>query len=249
MPYNETAARDGKCATLVTFAGRTLRRIPGDRVAIGTDRSDMLTVTAPADATDASLKRAIGRHYPAIARWVTEESAIDACSPAAKELVPGEGFLLDGRCARYRHSGEQPAGTAQFERDGFGWWLRANIGDDPETVLRAITACYGPLARERVRKAAEQFAPRFGLRQAIDARAHDRERDWVSTRLAKGVLRVEAHWALAQFSRPSVDYLVARALAGRTDARCSLEAVVPCPWEPRRRFHREAPDIWTGAPA
>lgn len=233
-------------ANLVTFASRTLRRVPGERPSIGTDRSDMLTVTAPPDLPEAAVARLVGHHYSAIATWCQRGSACDAWAPIARQLVNGEGFLHNGRSARFRRRADQAPGTAEFTRDGHGWWLHANPDDEPQTVLRAIVACYGTLTRERARRAAEQFAPRFGFRQTLDVRVHDRERDWVSTRLAKGVLKVEAHWALAQFTHSTVDYLVARALAARSDARFRLEAVVPCPEQPRRAFQREAPGVWTG---
>lgn len=233
-------------APMVVFASRALRRIPGARAAIGTDRSDMLTVTAPPDATEASLKRLVGHHYPAIARWIQQGSAADAWAPIARQFVGGEGFLLDGRSARLRLDDAQQPGVAQFERDGFGCWLHVNRGDDPEAVLRAIVDCYAALSRERVRNATKRLAPRFGLRFALDVRGHERDRDWISTRLAKDVLRVQAHWALAQFTAPTLEYLVARTLASRTEARVSLAAVVPCPEQPRRRLHHEAPEVWTG---
>jgi predicted metal-dependent hydrolase len=232
---------------LVTFAGRTLRRIDGARLAIGTDRSDMLTVTAPAGTPDADVQRMAREHYGAISGWVQRGEAVDAWRPLAKEFVSGEGFLLKGRSARLRWVAGHGAG-ASFIRDGFGWWLAVDAsmcGDDVAT-RQAVIDCYGRHSVKAVLASAELFAKRAGVRRPLAGRATDRDRVWVATRAGKSGLTFEAHWALAQFPLTTVDYLVARALTARPDVSTSLESLVPCPWQPRRRFHEEAANVWEG---
>lgn len=233
---------------LVTFASRTLRRIDGAKPAIGTDRSDMLIITAPADASDADVQRAVDRHYGAISRWVKNDEAVDAWRPLVKEFIPAEGFLLKGRSARLRWDPDHGPG-ASFVRDGYGWWLAidASLRGDDTATRQAIIDCYGRHSADAVLTSAEGFASQVAVRWPIAIRTTDRDRGWVATRAGKNVLTFEVHWALAQFSLTTIDYLVARALAARPDVRASLETLVPCPWQPRRRFHEEAPNVWEGA--
>lgn len=230
---------------LVTFAARTLRRIDGPKAAIGTDRSDMLTVTVPADTSDADVQRAIDRHYPAISRWVRRDEAVHAWQPLVKEFTAGEGFLLHGRSCRFRW-GANPG--ASFVRDGFGWWLEVDgsLRGDTAATRQAVIDCYGEQSVEAALKSASRFAPRAGIGVPLAAKATNRDRAWVATRVGRGVFTFEVHWALAQFSGTTVDYLVARTLTARPDVRPSLETLVPCPWQPRRRFHAEAPNVWCG---
>jgi hypothetical protein len=232
-------------AHLVTFAARTLRRIDGARPAIGTDRSDALTVTVPVDTSDADVQRAIRDHYETICRWVSRDEAVDAWQPPAKEFVAGEGFLLKGRSCRFRW-GAGPG--ALFVRDGFGWWLEvdASLRGDSAAVRRAIIDCYGRHSGNAVLVSAERFASRAGVSLPLAAKATERDRAWVAIRAGKNALTFDAHWALAQFSTTTVDYLVARALTARPDVHASLETLMPCPWQPRRRFHKEACDVWDG---
>lgn len=230
---------------LVTFAARTLRRIDGTRAAIGTDRSDALTVTVPADTSDADVQRTVRDHYGTICRWVDRGEAADAWQPPAKEFVAGEGFLLRGRSCRFRW-GASPG--AAFVRDGFGWWLEVDeaLREDSATVRRAVIDCYSAQSIEAVLRSAGDYVSTASIRLPLAAKATDRDRAWVATRASKSALTFEAHWALAQFSLTTVKYLVARALTARPDVRVSLETLAPCPWQPRRRFHDEAPHLWDG---
>jgi predicted metal-dependent hydrolase len=234
-------------ARLVTFASRTLRRIDGARPSIGTDRSDALTVTAPADMSDTDVQRMVRDHYGAVSQWVDRGEAADARRPQTKEFVPAEGFLLKGRSARLRWDADHGPG-ASFVRDGFGWWLAidATLRNDDTATRQAVIDCYGRHSTDAVLVSAERFASRAGVGLPLAARVTDRDRAWVATRAGKNVLTLEVHWALAQFSLTTVDYLVARALTARPDARASLESLVPCPWQPRRRFHEEAVNVWEG---
>lgn len=233
-------------ARLVTFASRILRRLDGVRAAIGTDRSDALTVTAPADTSDADVQRVIHNHYNAISRWVSRDEVVDAWQPLAKEFVAGEGFLLKGRSCRFRW-GVGPG--ASFVRDGFGWWLEVDelLRGDFAAVLQAVIDCYSEQSVKVVLRSAESFAPRAGISLPIVATTTSRDQAWTATRAGGSHLTLVAHWALAQFSLTTVDYLVARALTARPDVRASLETLMPCPWQPRRRFHEEARNIWEGA--
>jgi predicted metal-dependent hydrolase len=213
---------------LVTFAARTLRRIDGTRAAIGTDRSDMLTVTVPISTSDADIRRVIDKHYRAISQWVTRDEAVDAWQPLAKEFVAGEGFLLNGRSCRFRW-GAKPG--ASFVRDGFGWWLEvdASLRGNNAAVRQAVIDCYAERSVGVALKSADRFAPRAGVSLPLVAKSTERDRVWVATRSGKNVLTFEAHWALAQFSLTTVDYLVARVLTDRPDVHPSLETLVPCP--------------------
>lgn len=233
---------------LLTFAGRTLRRIDGARLAIGTDRSDMLTVTAPVDTPDADLQRMVRDHYSAISRWVDRGEAVDAWRPHVKEFVPAEGFLLKGRNTRLRWDPDHGTG-ASFVRDGFGWWLAvdASLRGDNTATRQAVVDCYERHSMELALASAERFASRAGVRLPLASRATDRDRVWVATRAGKNAFTFEVGWALAQFSPLTVDYLVARALTARLDVRVNLETLVLCPWQPRRRFHKEAANVWDGA--
>jgi len=233
---------------LVTFASRTLRRIDGARPAIGTDRSDALTVTAPAYMPDADVQRMVRDHYGAISRWVDRGEAVDAWRPHVKEFVPAEGFLLKGRSVRLRWDADHGPG-ASFVRDGFGWWLAvdASLRGDDDATRQAVIECYEQHSVKAALASAERFASRAGIRQPLAARATDRDRVWVATRAGKKAFTFEVGWALAQFSPLTVDYLVARALTARLDVHVSLETLMPCPWQPRRRFHEEAVNVWEGA--
>ena len=230
---------------LVTFADRTVRRIDGARAAVGTDRSDALTVTVPADTADADVRRAVRDHYGVICRWVKHDEAIDAWQPVAKEFVAGEGFLLKGRSCRFRW-GAGPG--ASFDRDGFGEWLEvdASLRGDDAAVRQAVINCYSLKSAEVALMCARGFASRAGVVWPLVSKVTERDWAWVATRVGKNGLTFEAHWALAQFSLTTVDYLVARALTARPDVCTSLETLVPCPWQPRRRFHEEARNVWGG---
>lgn len=230
---------------LVTFADRTVRRIDGARAAVGTDRSDALTVTVPAGTPDADVQRAIRDHYGAICRWVKHDEAVDAWQSVSKEFAAGEGFLLKGRSCRFRW-GAGPG--ASFDRDGFGEWLEVDTslrGDDA-AVRQAVIDCYSLKSTEVALTSARAFALRASLGLPVMSKATERDRAWMATRSGKNGLTFEVHWALAQFSLTTVDYLVARVLTARPDVRASLETLVPCPWQPRRRFHEEAPNVWAG---
>jgi predicted metal-dependent hydrolase len=232
---------------LVTFASRTLRRIDGAKPAIGTDRSDALTITIPAAATDADAQRMVRDHYAAVSRWVDHGEAVDAWRPQIKEFIPAEGFLLKGRSARLRWDADHGPG-ASFVQDGFGWWLAidASLRGDDTATRQAVIDCYARHSADAALASAERFASRAGVGLPLAARVTDRSRAWVATRAGKSALTLEAHWALAQFSLPTVDYLVARALTARPDVRANLESPMPCPWQPRRRFHEEAANTWEG---
>lgn len=230
---------------LVTFADRTVRRIDGARAAVGTDRSDALTVTVPAGTPDADVRRAVRDHYGVICRWVKHDEAVDAWQPVAKEFVAGEGFLLKGRSCRFRWG---VGSDAAFVQDGFGRWLEvdASLRGDDTAVRQAVINCYGPRSTEAVLTSARGFASRAGIGLPLVAKVTERDRAWVAIRAGRSGLTFEAHWALAQFSLTTVDYLVARALTARSDVRASLETLVLVPWQPRRRFHEEARNVWGG---
>jgi hypothetical protein len=233
---------------LVRFASRTLRRIDGPKAAIGTDRSDMLTITAPAAAGVANLTRQVGAHYPAITRWVRQGSAVDAWVPPAKELVAGEGFELGAHSHRLRWDGAHGPGATFVNEHGRWLYVHPDLRDDAAAARQAIIKRYGQHTREKLRAAAELFGPRFGFRKPLDVRSTDTDRPaWIAMRSGKSMLTVEAHWALAQFSTGSIQYLTARTFAARPGARSRLDVVMPCPWQPRRRFHEEAPNVWEGA--
>lgn len=232
---------------LVMFASRTLRRIDGPKPAIGTDRSDMLTITAPRTATSASLTRLAGAHYPAIARWVREGSAIDAWVPPRKELVAGEGFVLNGFSHRLRWDAERGPGAVFVNEHGRWLYVHPDLRGDTEATRAAIIKCYSQHTREKLRSAAEMFGPRFGFSKPLDVRSTEAVRPaWITMRSSKSMLAVEAHWALAQFTTGSIQYLTARTFAARPGARARLDVVMPCPEQPRQRFHEEAPKVWEG---
>lgn len=236
-------------AELIDFAGRTLRRVPGARPAIGTDRSDMLTITAPPQATPETLQQLVGDHYQAVARWIDHGAACDAWAPIAKELVPGEGFVLNGYNHRLRY--DTGAGHQRAEFVHSGRWLLVDpaLREDPQAVVRAIVEAYGWHTRDRLRTAVERFGPRLGLRGMLTVRTSGIERTWIAARAGKTGLTLEAHWGLSQFGGVVLDYLTARTLTARPDVRTSLETLVPCPEQPRRRLHAEAPRVWTGGTA
>lgn len=233
---------------LVTFASRALRRIDGPKPAIGTDRSDMLTITAPRTATSASLTRQVGAHYPTIVRWIRQESAVDAWVPAAKELVAGEGFLLGGHSHRLRWDAAHGPGATFVNEHGRWLYVHPDLRDAQEATREAIIKCYSQRTREKLRTAAEMFGPRFGFRKPLDVRSTEADRPaWITMRSSKSMLTVEANWALAQFTTGSIQYLTARTFAARPGAKAWLNVVMPCPEQPRRRFHKEAPTVWEGA--
>lgn len=241
-------------AELIGFAGRTLRRVPGARPAIGTDRSDMLTITAPPQATPESLRRLVAQHYPAVARWVDHGAACDAWAPIAKELVPGEGFVMNGHNHRLRFDREAGHRRAQFVRSGRWLLVDPALREDPQAVAEAITQAYAHhtaerlhTAAERLHTAAERLWPRLGLPRAPTVRTSGIERTWIAARAGKTGVTLDAHWALSQFGGAVLDYLTARTLSARPDVRVSLETLVPCPEQPRRRMHAEAREVWTGA--
>lgn len=232
---------------LVRFASRALRRIDGPKPAVGTDRSDMLTITAPRTATSASLTRHAGAHYLAITRWVRQGSAIDAWAPLRKELVAGEGFVLNGYSHRLRWDAAHGLGAAFVNEHGRWLYVHPDLRGDTEAVRAAIIKCYGQHTREKLRAAAEIFGPRFGFSNPLDVRSTEDVRPaWITMRSSKSMLTVEAHWALAQFTTGSIQYLTARTFAARPGARARLDIVMPCPEQPRKRFHEEAPRIWEG---
>lgn len=232
---------------LVMFASRALRRVDGPKPAIGTDRSDMLTITAPPTATPAGLTRQVGGHYPTITRWVRQGSAIDAWAPLRKELVAGEGFELGGYSHRLRWEAAHGPGATFVNEHGRWLYVHPDLRGDTEAVREAIIKCYGQHAREKLRAAAEMFGPRFGFNKPLDVRSTEAVRPaWITMRSAKSMLTVEAHWALAQFTTGSIQYLAARTFAARPGARSRLDVVMPCPEQPRRRFHEEASKVWEG---
>lgn len=232
---------------LVRFASRTLRRMDGPKPAIGTDRSDMLIVIAPRTATRESLTRQISAHYPAIARWVREGSAVDAWEPLRKELVAGEGFELGGHSHRLRWDAAHGQGATFVNQHGRWLYVHPDLRGDQEATRAAIIKCYSQHTREKLRASAEVFGPRFGFRKPLDVRSTEANRPaWITMRSSKSMLTVEAHWALAQFTTGSIQYLTARTFAARPDARGRLDMVMPCPEQPRRRFHEEAPKVWEG---
>lgn len=232
---------------LVMFASRALRRVDGPKPAIGTDRSDMLTITAPHTATPASLTRLAGAHYPAITRWVRQGSAIDAWVPLRKELVAGEGFVLNGFNHRLRWDTAHGPGATFVNEHGRWLYVHPDLRGDTEAVREAIIKCYGQHVRERLRTAAEMFGPRFGFSKPLDVRSTEAVRStWIAMRSGKSMLTVEAHWALAQFTTGSIQYLIARTFAARPGARSRLGIVMPCPEQRRRQLHEEAPKVWEG---
>ena len=232
---------------LVRFASRTLRRIDGPKPAIDTDRSDMLTITAPHTATSASLTRQVGAHYPAITRWIRQGSAIDAWVPLRKELVAGEGFVLNGFNHRLRWDAAHGPGATFVNEHGRWLYVHPDLRGDAEAARAAIIKCYGQHTREKLRAAAELFGPRFGFSKPLDVRSTEAVRPaWIAMRSSKSMLTVEAHWALAQFTTGSIQYLTARTFAARPGARGCLDVVMPCPEQPRQRFQDEARGVWEG---
>lgn len=232
---------------LVMFASRTLRRTDGPKPAIGTNRSDMLTITAPPTATSASLTRHVGAHYPAITQWVRQGSAIDAWAPLRKELVAGEGFELGGHSHRLRWDAAHGPGATFVNEHGRWLFVHPDLRGNQEAARAAIIKCYGQRTREKLRAAAELFGPRFGFSKPLDVRSTEVDRQaWIAMRSSKSMLTIEAHWALAQFTTGSIQYLTARTFAARPGARARLDVVMPCPEQPRRRFHEEASKVWEG---
>jgi hypothetical protein len=205
----------------------------------------MLTLVMPEDATQEQARKLALRHYGAVSRWLTVGEAVNAWGPLVKELVPGEGFMLDGRS--HRMCWRQPAAgyAAAFEPTGHGVWLKVAPGleADPDAATEAIKACYAREAAARVRERYGTYADRLDLGPLADVRTTDDGARWVSIRTTRRGLNITAHWALAQFGTCSVDYLLCRALCAR--AGRSIEAVFPGPYT-RRDMQREARDVWTG---
>lgn len=232
---------------LAMFASRALRRVDGPKLSIETDRNDMLTIAAPHTATPASLTRQVGAHYPTITRWVRKGSAIDAWVPLRKELVAGEGFVLNGYSHRLRWDAAHGPGATFVNEHGRWLFVHPGLRSDQEAARAAIIKCYSQHTREKLRAAAEMFGPRFGFNKPLDVRSTEAVRPaWITMRSAKSMLTVEAHWAMAQFTTGSIQYLTARTFAARPGARARLDVVMPCPEQPRRRFHEEASKVWEG---
>jgi hypothetical protein len=131
--------------SLVAVGNLTLRRVPGARPAIRTDRSDMLTLVLPEEATEEDARQVVLRHYGSVSRWLAVGDVVNAWEPLAKELVPGEGFLLSGRSHRMCWRSPNAVHAAAFEPTDHGVWLKVhpNLQLHPEAAKRRFLTATG----------------------------------------------------------------------------------------------------------
>lgn len=230
---------------LVTVAGVTLRRVTGPRPVIRTDRSGMLVLALPDDATEQEARDMVLRHYAAVYRWVTCREAANAWAPIVKELVGGEGFPLGGRSHRMRWQQPTAAHAAAFEPTEHGVWLKVDpaLREGPDVAASAIIDCYRRETIDVVRRRFGEYAVRTGAGPLASVAVTDDDARWIGLRAGRSGLTVTAHWALAQFGVSSIDYLICRVLCAR--AKRDIRAVFPDPYA-ARRMHDEARDVWTG---
>lgn len=229
---------------LVTVAGVTLRRVTGVRPVIRTDRSDMLTLVLPENASGEEARKVALRHYSAVSRWIQHGEAVNAWAPIVKELVGGEGFPLDGRSHRMRWQQPTSVHAAAFEPTEHGVWLKVDPAlDGQAAAIAAIIDCYRRETVDVVRRRFGEYAARIGAGTLASVAVTDHDTRWIGLRTGRGGLTVTAHWALAQFGIGSVDYLICRALCAR--AKRDIRTFFPDPYA-ARRLHDEARDVWTG---
>lgn len=231
--------------SLVAVGNLTLRRVPGPRPAIRTDRSDMLTLVLPDEATEEQAREVVLRHYGAASRWLRVGDAVNAWEPLAKELVPGEGFPLHGRSHRMCWRSPNAAHAAAFEPTEHGVWLKVDPALEGRigAAAGAIVDCYERETIDVVRRRFGEHAARLGAGSLASVAVTDDDARWVGLRAGRNGLTVTAHWALAQFGISSVDYLLCRALCAR--AKRDVRAFYRDQYA-ARRLHDEARDAWTG---
>jgi Protein of unknown function DUF45 len=234
-----------QAGSLVAVGNLTLRRVSGARPAIRTDRSDMLTLVLPEEATEEDARQVVLRHYGSVSRWLAVGDVVNAWEPLAKELVPGEGFLLSGRSHRMCWRSPDAVHAAAFEPTDHGVWLKVhpNLKDRTDAAREAILDCYRRESIDVVRRRFSEYAARVGVGSLGSVIVADDDAYWLRLRVGRNGLTVTAHWALAQFGISNVDYLLCRALCAR--AKRDLRGVFPDQYAPRR-LHDEARDVWTG---